>query len=72
MGYHFKITLQNKIINMKDYHWICGSSAGNLRAKDMKDACKKAIWAQMPDKYDKEKIYFHKMKVVKGKLPEYW
>lgn len=60
---------------MKDYHWICGSSAGKIRAKDMKNACKKAIWAQMPekpDKYDKEKLYFGSMKVVKGKLPKYW
>lgn len=60
---------------MEDYHWIRNSCAGILKAKDMKDACKKAIWAQMPDKpdkYDKEKLYFNEMKVVKGKLPKYW
>lgn len=63
---------KNKLHN---YHWICGSSAGNLRAKNMVNACKSAILQQMPyklDKYDKKKLYFGKMKVVKGKLPEYW
>lgn len=60
---------------MEDYHWICGSSASGIKAKDMKDACKKAILAQMPakpDKYDKKKLYFNAIKVVKGKLPKYW
>ena len=60
---------------MDYYHWICGNAAAEIKAKDMKDACKKAIWAQMPDKldkYDKKKLYFYRMKVVKGKLPKYW
>lgn len=60
---------------MKDYHWICGSRASNIKAKNMKDACKKAIWAQMPqnlDEYDNKKLYFLQMQVVKGKLPKYW
>jgi hypothetical protein len=67
--------IKQLICNMEDYHWICGNRAGNVRAKDMKDACKKAIWAQMPenpDNYDKEKLYFGSMRVVKGKLPKYW
>lgn len=60
---------------MEDYHWICGSSACGIKAKNMKDACKKAIIAQMPanpDKFDKVKLYFNAMKVAKGKLPQHW
>lgn len=69
--------VQNKSKNsmMKDYHWISHSCSGSMRAKNMKDACKKAILAQMPeklDKYDKKKLYFSSMKVVKGKLPKFW
>lgn len=61
--------------NKKDYHWITGCTAGNIKAKNMKDACVKAMKAQIPailDKYDEEKLYFNEMKVVKGKLPKYW
>ena len=61
--------------NVKDYHWICGNHGCSIKAKNMKEACKKAILAQIPpklDKYDKEKLYFHKMLVAKGKLPQYW
>lgn len=57
------------------YHWISGSSANNIKAKNMKDACIKAILDQLPakpDKYDKEELWFNEMKVVKGKLPKYW
>lgn len=60
---------------MANYHWIMGSRAGNITAKNMKEACKKAIYAQLPkklDKHDKKKLFFNEMKVVKGKLPEYW
>lgn len=60
---------------MKDYHWISGSIAGSIKAKDMKDACRKAFKDQIPDKldkYDKQQLYFGRIKVVKGKLPKYW
>lgn len=57
---------------MKDYYWISGNCAAAIKAKNMKEACKKAIYAQLPSNPDSEEaIWFDKIKVVKGKLPKY-
>jgi len=60
---------------MKNFHWVTNSQGGNIVAKDIKEACKKAICAQIPkklDSIDKKVLYFDKMKVAAGKLPEFW
>lgn len=57
---------------MEDYNWVCGNFARNIKAKNMKDACKKAIIAQIPVNTDNKEqviLWFSAMKVAKGKLP---
>lgn len=60
---------------MAKYHYISGSYAANIEAKNMKDACIKATKAQLSGPCDEKElvcIYVPKIKVCKGKLPENW
>lgn len=61
---------------LKTYWWKSGTStAGTVKAKNIKEACIKSFKHQFPAKlcrFDKKQLWFLELQVTEGKLPTSW